>query len=97
MSTSMNLDPDLVLFREDLVALKRDVANLIEHMKVGATSTVANAVGHIERRARGLRQEAGAEGERSTAALSLFIKTQPLVALSIAVGVGYVGARVLRR
>ena len=40
MNASMNVGSDLALFREDLSALKRDVANLIEHMKGGAASTV---------------------------------------------------------
>ena len=40
MNASAKVEPDLALFREDLDALKRDVANLIEHMKGGATSTV---------------------------------------------------------
>ena len=48
MSASMNADSDIELFREDLVALKRDVASLIEHMKGGATNTVQNAAGEIE-------------------------------------------------
>ena len=61
------------------------------------TNTFQNAAGHIERRVRSFRQEAGAEGERSTEAFSLFIETPPLVALSIAVAFGYIGARVLRR
>jgi len=97
MSASMNADPDLALFREDLVALKRDVAILIEHIKGGAAHTVQSVTGHIERQARSLRQEARSEGERSGDALSLFVETQPLTALMIAVGIGYVGARVLRR
>ena len=33
------------LFREDLVALKRDVASLIDHMKGGATNIVQDAAG----------------------------------------------------
>ena len=33
MSASMNTDPDLAVLREDLDALKRDVASLIEHMQ----------------------------------------------------------------
>ena len=70
MSASMNADPDLAVFREDLVALKRDVASLIEHMKGGATNTVQNAADQIERGVRSLRQEAGAEGERSAKAVS---------------------------
>jgi hypothetical protein len=97
MSASINTEPDLALFREDLVNLKRDVANLIEHMKGGATNTVQNAAGQVERRVRSLSRQAGAEGDRSAKALHLFVQNQPLVALTIAVGIGYVGARVLRR
>ena len=33
MSASMDSDPDIALFREDLVILKRDVASLIEHIR----------------------------------------------------------------
>ena len=58
----MNADSDIALFRQDLVALKRDVASLTEHMKGGETSTVQNAAGEIERRVRSLRQQGGAEG-----------------------------------
>ena len=97
ISASMDSDPDIALFREDLVILKRDVASLIEHIKGGATSIVQNATKQIERHVRSLRQEAGAQGERSAKAVRVFTEKQPLVALMIAVGIGYVGARVLRR
>ena len=97
MSASMNADPDLAVFREDLVTLKRDVASLIEHIKGGAANKVQNAADQVERRVRSLRQEARAEGERSAEAVSVFIEKQPFVALMIAVGIGYVGARVLQR
>ena len=97
MSASMNTDSDLELFREDLVKVKRDVANLIEHMKGVATNTVQNAAGQVERRVRSFRRQAGAEGDRSAKALHLFVQNRPFVALTIAVGIGYVGARVLRR
>ena len=97
MSASMDSDPGIVLFRGDLVTLKRDVASLIEHIKDGATNKVQSATNQIERRVRSLRQEAGAPGERSAQAVSVFTEKQPFVALMIAVGIGYVGARVLRR
>ena len=58
MSASMDSDPDIALFREDLVILKRDVASLIEHIKGGATNNVQNATNQIERHVRSLRQEA---------------------------------------
>jgi hypothetical protein len=84
MSASMNADSDITLFRQDLVALKRDVASLTEHMKGGETVRI-------------LRQQAGAEGGQSTNAVSLFIEKQALVVLSLAVAFGYIGARVFRR
>jgi ElaB/YqjD/DUF883 family membrane-anchored ribosome-binding protein len=97
MSASMVSDPDIALVREDLVILKRDVASLIEHIKGGATNKVQNATNQIERHVRSLRQEAGARGERSAQAVSVFTEKQPLVELMIAVGIGFVGARLLRR
>lgn len=97
MGASMTIDSDIKLFREDLVALKRDVANLIEHAKGGAANTVQDAAGEIQRRVRSLRQEAGAQGDRSAGAVSLFVENQPFAALSIAVALGYFGACVLRR
>jgi hypothetical protein len=97
MSASMDSDPDIGLFREDLVILKRDVASLIEHIKGGATNKVQNAANQVERHVRSFRQEAGARGDGSAEAISVFTEKQPLVALIIAVGIGYVGARVLRR
>ena len=97
MSASTNVDSDLQQFREDLGALKRDVASLIEHMKGGAANTVQNAAGEVERRVRSLTEQAGAEGDRSAKALQVFLQNQPVLALTIAVGIGYLGARVLRR
>ena len=97
MSASMDSDPDIALFREDLAILMRDVASLIEHIKGGATNKVQNATNQVERHVRSVRQEAGAQGERSAQAVRVFTEKQPLAALIIAVGIGYVGARVLRR
>jgi ElaB/YqjD/DUF883 family membrane-anchored ribosome-binding protein len=88
---------DLVLFREDLDAVKRDVASLIEHMKDVATSTVRSAACQVEQGIRSVHRHAGVEGERSANALNLFVQNRPFVALTIAVGAGYIGARVLGR
>lgn len=96
MTASMHTDSDIDLFREDLDAVKRDVASLIEDMKGVATNTVQNAACQVERRVRSLRRQAGA-GDRAASALNLFVQNRPFVALTIAVGAGYIGARVLRR
>ena len=97
MSASMESDTDIAPVREDLVILKRDVGSLIDHIKGGGTNKVQNATNQVERHVRSLRQEAGAQGERSARAVRVFTEQQPLVALIIAAGFGYVGARVLRR
>jgi len=97
MSASLNAESDFIVLAEDLAMLKRDVAGLIEHMKGSATNTVRNAAGQMRRSAQRLRTEAGAEGERSADAVSLFVEARPFVALMIAGGIGYLGARVLRR
>lgn len=45
MSASINTEPDLAMFREDLDALKRDVASLIDHMRDGATTRFRMSLG----------------------------------------------------
>jgi hypothetical protein len=97
MSASTNADSDIAQFRQDLVALKREVASLTEHMKGEETSTIQSAAGEIERSVRSLRQQAGSEGGQSTKAVSLFIEKQAFVVLSLAIAFGYIGVRVIRR
>jgi hypothetical protein len=97
MAESKNAEMDLAAFRDDLAALKHDVASLIEHVKGGATDKVHNTAERIDRGARGFCREAGAEGERSAKAIGAWVEKQPVLALLIALGVGYVGARAFLR
>jgi hypothetical protein len=97
MAESTNPEFDLAALRDDLATLKRDVAGLIEHVKGGAADTVHNAADEIDRQARGLCHEAGAQGARSAKAIGAWVEKQPVLALLIALGVGYVGARAFLR
>ena len=97
MAESTNSDLDLAAFHDDLAALKRDVASLVEHIKGGATNKVQDAAEQIDRGARSFCNEAGAEGQRSAKAIGLWIEKQPVLALLIALGVGYVGVRAFLR
>jgi hypothetical protein len=97
MAGSTNSEQDFAAFRSDLAALKHDVTGLIEHIKGGATDRVQNAAEKIDREARGFCHEAGAEGERSAKAIGAWVEKQPVLALLIALGVGYVGARAFLR
>jgi hypothetical protein len=97
MAESKNVEMDLAGFRDDLAALKRDVVSLIEHVKGGAADEVHDAAEQIDRGARGFCHAAGAEGERSAKAIGAWVEKQPVLALLIALGVGYVGARAFLR
>jgi|GEM_PF-735925 ElaB/YqjD/DUF883 family membrane-anchored ribosome-binding protein len=104
MSTSTNDDSDLSALRDDLAALKRDVAGLIEHLKTGATEGAQsaaegaqNAVEHLEDGAHRLCRSVAAEGEREAKVVCHQIEEHPLLALLIAVGVGFIGGRALSR
>ena len=44
-----------------------------------------------------LRHDVGAQGERSVKAVGDWVEKQPVLALLIALGVGYVGARAFLR
>jgi ElaB/YqjD/DUF883 family membrane-anchored ribosome-binding protein len=97
MSASNDDNPDLAALRDDLAMLKRDVTGLIEHLKSGAANGVENAADHLDDGARRLSRNVAAEGERSAKALGRQVEAQPLAAILIALGVGYVGGRVLSR
>ena len=83
MTESKSAEMDLAAFRDDLAALRADVSSLIEHVKGEATDKVQNAAEQIDRGARGICNDVGAEGE--------------VLALLIALGVGYIGARAFLR
>jgi hypothetical protein len=97
MAESKNAETDLAAFRDDLAALRHDVSSLIEHVKGGAADKVQNAAEQVDRNARSFCHEAGAEGERSAKAVGAWVEKQPVLALLIALGVGYVGARAFLR
>ena len=96
MSDTTNSN-DLAALQNDIAALKRDVASLVQHLANGATKSAQDAAGQIDDSARRLYRTAAAEGDRSLKAISAQVEAQPLAALAIAVGIGYLGGRLLTR
>ncbi len=97
MSTSSKIDPDLAALQEDLAALKRDVSRLLDHLKVGAANGAQNAAERLEDGVQRIYRDVAAEGDRAAKTIGRHVEEQPLVALLIALGVGYVGGRLLSR
>jgi ElaB/YqjD/DUF883 family membrane-anchored ribosome-binding protein len=104
MNASKNTDADYNALRDDLASLKGDMANLISHLGERAASgaqSAANgaqgALGMIDERAREALRSASAEGDRAVKAMGQKVEEQPVTALLIALGIGYIGGRLLAR
>lgn len=90
-------DTDLTALHDDVAALKRDVASLVAHLKSGATNGAQSAAEGLDAGARRLYAGVTAEGEHSLKAISAQIEARPMAALLVALGVGYLGGRLLAR
>ncbi len=97
MSASDKSEPGIAGLQDDIAALKRDVASLIEHLKLGATTGAQSAAEQLDDGAHKVCRGVAAEGQRAAALVCRQIEAQPLVALLVALGVGYVGGRLLAR
>ncbi len=97
MSEPISTETDIEQLKRDLTALKTDVAALVGHLKSTATAGIEGVIDQADLGAQTLYRNANAEGERAVKALTQQIEQQPLVALLIALGVGYIGGRLLSR
>jgi ElaB/YqjD/DUF883 family membrane-anchored ribosome-binding protein len=97
MATTTVEEPTLATLQADMAALRQDLANLVAHLQAGASSGVQGAASRVDAEARRIFRGVAAEGERSADAISRQVEEQPLVALLIALGVGYIGGRLLSR
>jgi hypothetical protein len=73
----------------DISELKKDLAKLMDHVKINATSTVNDET-------RRIYNTVLAEGERSATALAHRIEDKPFASILIAFAIGFVGANLLK-
>jgi hypothetical protein len=97
MSSTVNTDQALAALQADVAALKQDITSLLSHLKSGATGTAQAAAAQIDEGAQNLYRNATVSGGRSLKALGNQIEEQPLLALLVLLGIGYVGGRLLTR
>jgi len=97
MNASSPTTPDLAALQSDIAAVKRDVTSLIEHLKLSTANSAHNAADYLDEGARRLYHNVAAEGQRSAKIVGHQIEDHPLAALLIALGVGYIGGRILSR
>lgn len=97
MTASSDAQPDFTALRDDLSALKRDMAVLLTNLKGSAANGAAGAAAQINAGANGVYDAAAASGSRAADALGKQMEEQPVMALLIAFGLGFIGSRVLLR
>ncbi len=94
MSTT---DTDLAALRDDFAGLKRDVLSLMENLKSDATVRARVASGQVSDGAQQIFDTVSAGSDWSAKAIGEKVEAQPVAALLIALGIGYIGGRVLFR
>lgn len=93
--------PDIDQVKEDILALTRDLAALIDKMKTVAVDSsseaVRESVEELGDKTRILYEQVAAQGGRSAKAVSRQIEAQPILSLLVAFAVGFVVSRLLSR
>jgi ElaB/YqjD/DUF883 family membrane-anchored ribosome-binding protein len=93
--------PDLDRVIDDLASLKRDFADLVNHLKSGAVKVAGDAVrssvGPLGDKARGAYHDLAAQGEHSAKAIGRKVEEKPITSLLVAFGVGILASRLMSR
>jgi ElaB/YqjD/DUF883 family membrane-anchored ribosome-binding protein len=98
---NVEASPDLQAITSDIASLKHDLAELMRHLKLGATegtrATVRSAVEQIGDEASRAYENVTAQAERSVKAIGRQVEEQPVMSLLAAFAVGFLGSRLLSR
>jgi ElaB/YqjD/DUF883 family membrane-anchored ribosome-binding protein len=92
-----NTEADFAALRDDLALLKNDMAALMASIEASAVSGAKNAAAQAEKQAKGLYNSASAESGKAAKLISDTVEEQPVTALLIALGIGYVTGRLTAR
>jgi hypothetical protein len=95
MAESARAKTDIEAITDDISALKRDLAALVDHVKSGAVASAAGAATQLSDGAHDIYGRLAAEGANSAKMISRQVEEQPMVSLLVAFALGFVGSRLL--
>jgi hypothetical protein len=81
---------DLERIREDVVALREDLARVVKHL-------TRNAKGEMSEEARRLYAKLSDTGKSAATAIAHEVEEGPFLTLLLALGIGFIGGSLLRR
>ena len=88
---------DVAALQKDITALKKDVATLLGHLQEETVNGARGAAQRLEKQAEQIYRSVANESQKQAEALSQRIETQPLTAVLVAAGIGYISGRLLSR
>ena len=101
MSSATKATADIETIGDDLAALRRDFASLMEHLKTGAINGAGDsarlAASKLNDEAHQLYGKLASESTRSAQALSRRIEAQPIASVLVAFAAGFLGSRLLAK
>jgi hypothetical protein len=97
MAEAAKVKTEIEAISDDITALKRDLAALVQHVKSGAVSGAAGAASHVSEEAHGIYGRLAAEAASSAKRISRQVEEQPVASLLVAFALGFVGSRLLPR
>jgi ElaB/YqjD/DUF883 family membrane-anchored ribosome-binding protein len=93
--------PDLEMLAGDIATLKHDLAELMRHLKLGATEGARGAaqrtVEQIGDEALRAYENLTAQTKRSVKAIGRQVEEQPVMSLLLAFAIGVLGGRMMSR
>ena len=87
--------PDIDVLKDDVAAVKRDLATLVEHLKAGAVGGAQQTTSQLGDAVQQLYEKLTAEGARSAETLGKKVEQQPITSVLIAFAIGFVTGRLL--
>jgi len=97
MSAQSTEAQSLATLQDDMIALKRDVTSLLQHLQQGATDGAQSTVEHLDHATRAVYRNLTDSGVRSAKEIGRQVEAKPVAAILVALGIGYIGGRLLSR
>jgi dihydrodipicolinate synthase/N-acetylneuraminate lyase len=89
-------NPELERIKDDIAALRRDLAAAVESIRGGAVGSVSGIAQQLTDEASALYREVADRGNKATAALGQKVEEQPLTSVLVSFALGYIVSRLTR-